>query len=560
MSHQFLSSEELAEDELATLRAKKEQKRLQDEEQRRRVLNLLLCRGNPMKQAAEIKLCEADPIYFINKYCYTYDPREPFGEQDIPFCTYEYQNEFVEWLCAHIDATILGINKRTMLVEKSRDMGASWVLVALAVWYWLFKGGSIHFGSRILDEADCLGDTGSLLEKVRFILKRLPAWILPTGFMLDKHMKFGNIVNPVGGQITAEAASPEFGRGDRKTFIVMDEFASWEEDEAALKAVQGGSTNALILISTPKGPFNRFAKLANPDKDEKIRVQKKRFHWSQHPVKRAGMRKLPDGTLTSHWFREQTSDMTPEDIASEIEIKYETSTKGLVFPDFTIMHRAKNLMPLGSGNIGRVQDPGVHWFYLMGQIDKWGRALIFQEHYNEQAFVDDIAWKLKEDSQRFKGYFFDDVMDPNGERRQTGGQESSEVDVMREKHDIDCDTSLFDGVPYVDKVTARITLIHQMLRELCPQTQTPRLLIDEDRCPILVKALSEGYRYKVNKQTKQVSKTIHEIHPYEDAVDCLGMFLIYKFGMPGSQVRHKKVDFDNDNVIQWNGQLRKRSV
>ncbi|MDR3557945.1 MAG: hypothetical protein P4L61_00250, partial [Candidatus Pacebacteria bacterium] len=442
-SPQFLTPEELAEDEAAALKAKRAQKKIQEKAIVDRLTNQILCQDNPRLQAAELVMCENDILYFINNFVFTYDPREPFGEQDIPMLTYDYQNDFIGWLCHHIDATVNGIAKRTMLVEKSRDMGASWVLVAVAVHYWLFKGGSVHFGSRTYDEADMLGDMGSLVEKVRFVIRRLPRWMWPVGFDPGKDMSFANIKNPASNnQITAEAASPEFCRGDRKTFVVMDEYASWDNDEAALKAVQGGSTNALILISTPKGPFNKFAKLANDE--DKVQVEKYRIHWTQHPVKSAGQRSL-EGKPTSYWYRQQCAAMTAEDIASELDIKYETSTKGLIFDDYQEIHRGHNLSPIGSGRIIRIQDPGVHWFVLFAQVDPYGRLLVLDEHYDEQAYVGDIAWAVKEKSQRWKGYGFDDCGDPNGENRQAGSQELSDYDVMREEHDIDPDTSMFDG-------------------------------------------------------------------------------------------------------------------
>ena len=45
------------------------------------------------------------------------------------------------------------------LVEKSRDMGVSWLCVATAIWMWTFhEGAVVGFGSRKEDYVDKLGD------------------------------------------------------------------------------------------------------------------------------------------------------------------------------------------------------------------------------------------------------------------------------------------------------------------------------------------------------------------------------------------------------------------
>jgi hypothetical protein len=44
-------------------------------------------------------------------------------------------------------------------------------------------------------------------------------------------------------------------------------------------------------------------------------------------------------------------------------------------------------------------------------------------------------------------------------------------------------------------------------------------------CPNLAKAFAGGYRYKVDKSGAILDK-VHEVHPYEDVIDCLYYFYI----------------------------------
>lgn len=44
----------------------------------------------------EMKRCEGDIVYWINTYCFTFDPR--LDNSIIPFNLFEKQAEFIHWL------------------------------------------------------------------------------------------------------------------------------------------------------------------------------------------------------------------------------------------------------------------------------------------------------------------------------------------------------------------------------------------------------------------------------------------------------------------------------
>lgn len=85
-----------------------------------------------------------DPIYFINNFLMTFDPRPTAPVKNIAFKLYDFQCDYVNTLVSQIR------NGEDLFVEKSRDMGISWVTLAVFLWFWLYEPGFMaHLGQRI---------------------------------------------------------------------------------------------------------------------------------------------------------------------------------------------------------------------------------------------------------------------------------------------------------------------------------------------------------------------------------------------------------------------------
>src|SRR5579859_6489690 len=128
-------------------------------------------------------------IAFIEDWCETFDPRNAGSGRPttMPFILFPKQREFVEflYLCYHREAD--------GLIEKSRDMGATWLCVAFSVWLFLFvPGANVGWGSRHGAQVDKLGDMSSIFEKIRFLLRTVPRCFWPPGFGED-HMNMMKI-------------------------------------------------------------------------------------------------------------------------------------------------------------------------------------------------------------------------------------------------------------------------------------------------------------------------------------------------------------------------------
>lgn len=530
-----------------------DERRRQQEETFRRAQVLLVCENSLQDVHAELTLCRDSFVYFCENWVWIEEPRNELKR--IPFLMYEYQKEGALKILELASRTIDSIEKYDILIEKTRDMGWSWLMVALAVWLWLFHDKNILMGSEKGEKADKLGDMKSLLEKCRYVIRNLPDFFLPVGFKTDKHMGENLIRKPditgLSGTITADSANPDFGRGDRKYIIILDEFASWAFDQASAAAC-GDATSLRVFISTPKGPHNQFAKMASGEDD--IHPIKITTHWTQHPIKAAGGAIDLDGKPTSPYYRYERSRKSPDVMASEIDINYAASTKGRVFEDYVpSFHRRAGLQPDKNIPILRIWDPGIDFCVLFLQIDKYSRVLALREILAQNAHVREVAEHALHLSHKYySGCEFLDYGDPAGYTRSQSSAEQAEFQVLRDEFDIPVDVSFMKDVPTHMRVPQRIQAIKNKLTQWLAQPASHGLLVDHEACPLLDRALVEGYRYVVDKYTKVVSEKPEHKHPYCDVIDCLGYGILAELGAAttGSTGNVRRIEIDN-NTTRW---------
>jgi hypothetical protein len=266
--------------------------------------------NNPQAMSLIKRECSENILYWINSFVMTYNPRNT--PSVIPFVTYPFQDKFILDLVDHIE------KQKDILIDKSRDMGISWCVLAVFTWFWLFRGEGKDFlcGSRKEDYVDKIGDMKTLMQKIRFILKEQPKYLQPKGYKEKEHASFMRIRNPVtGSTIVGEATNDNFSRGGRQLAILFDEFAFWEVDASAWRS-SADTSNCRIAVSTPCGLGNHFAKLRH---SESIDVRS--FHWKLHPDK------------DDEWYANEVIRRNNDtvEIAQELDICYEGSEEGVLF-------------------------------------------------------------------------------------------------------------------------------------------------------------------------------------------------------------------------------------
>lgn len=284
-------------------------------------------RCNPVLQFGLPERYREDPVAWINHWAVTYDPRKAGSDTPttMPFIPFPKQNEMTEFLLACVH------EQQNGLIEKARDMGATWVCCAFSVWLWLYwPGASVGWGSRKEQLVDKIGDPDSIFEKMRIIIRNLPSFMLPRGFSPGEHMTYMRIVNPENGATITGEAGDNIGRGGRKLIYFKDESAHYERPEK-IEAALADNTNCQIDISSVNGPGNVFNRRREAGR-EWIRgeplasdcVNVLVMDWRDHPAKSQG------------WYDQRKakaiSDGLQHVFAQEVDRDYTAAVEGVIIP------------------------------------------------------------------------------------------------------------------------------------------------------------------------------------------------------------------------------------
>jgi len=492
----------------------------------------VLCLKSDKEKEFQLQKCRQPNaegcLHFLQFFCFIAEPRD-LQDRDKPFTLYEYQIEEVRFLvdvlfrCASAHGP-----RENILYEKSRDMGVSWVILYVFLWFLLFHGASFQVGSRKEEEVDKTGDMDTPFGKLKYALltlERTFPWLLPAGWNFKRDTGHMIIRNPMGGQIVGESANSEFGRGGRNLATVYDEFPKWPYASESWRASYG-TTKVRIAVGTPgETDTDKFSRLRyGLDGDIIVRT----IHWTKHPDKAADLRVI-NGKPTSSWYIEECRTNSPEDIAKELDISYQSSIKGRIFDTYGVGHQQRELKPVNNEKIFRAWDPGLHFCVVWGQVDTYGRLLFLKELYLEGAHLDDMAVAVLDISARyFPDFEFVDIGDPYGAYRQVSAQREPEFTVLQNDYGIYVQTKFLGSLPMKDRVKARIQILQRKMSEYNGVTNTPCVVVDPDECPLLDRGFGGEYKYKTDINGV-VIPIVDERHPIEDAIDCGGMIGLKAF-------------------------------
>lgn len=246
----------------------------------------------------------AHPADFIADLCFTSDPRnaELGLPVIVPFLLFPKQREYLEWLYARWRGREDG------LVEKSRDVGASWLCCAFSVWMFLFHPNTVvGIGSRKEVYVDAGGNPASLFWKIRALIDLLPAEFKPAGWSHREHATHMRCTNPENGASIVGEAGDSIGRGNRTSIYFVDESAFLEHPDTA-DAALSQTSNCKIHVSTPNGAGNVFYRKRHGGK-----VKVFTFDWRDDP------RKGKD------WYQKQVNSLDPVVLAQEVNRDYTAS-------------------------------------------------------------------------------------------------------------------------------------------------------------------------------------------------------------------------------------------
>lgn len=293
-----------------------------------RLACLLRCRKSLEYRSLQFEQCRRDPIYWIDNYVFTSDPRNAARGASVivPLILYPRQREYIRW------RRDLLANRRWGVHAKSRDSGASVINASDQAHHFIFtpnfKGS---FGSRKEMLVDRLGDPDTIFYKLRFVIEHLPCWMRPMGGdYQDSYMKLLN--HKTGSAITGEAGN-NIGRGGRNLLVDWDEAAFTERQDGVIASLSQNS-DCVIRTSTPNGngdAFSRDYQSGDLDTFE--------FHWldddrkNRWIVESTGVtgkgRNAPPGAIYP-WYEEQKQKLPDITVAQEIDINFAASVQGVI--------------------------------------------------------------------------------------------------------------------------------------------------------------------------------------------------------------------------------------
>lgn len=332
-----------------------------------------------------MEICKRDFIFWINSFVWQFNPKKKGDESHLataPFITWECQDEVI--LDRPETTGRLGIlwvyeNDRTAVVQKSREMGASWLFLIFQVWLSLFHEGhqtlNISRNEKMVDSKS----PDSLFWKIRFIHKWLPRWM--TGEIVEEKMHFEYPLT--GSFVTGEPSTGAAGVGGRAGTAFIDEFPRIKEDTAVRQGT-ASTAEARFFNGTHLGTGTEFFKLTITPEIVQIFL-----HWSQHPEKCKGAYRWnaaenkvdyidkqykhppdykfdttgkpvggPYPGLRSPWYDKKCNDIGSEaGVAQELDIN-PTGSSSLFFSDVLINNLILRFSrsPTWSGHIKAIHD------------------------------------------------------------------------------------------------------------------------------------------------------------------------------------------------------------
>jgi hypothetical protein len=301
-------------------------------------------RDNPAIQQYLHSICAQSVYFWMNAFMWTYHQKEvdEHGHEVMvdgdlaiqPMITWPCQDEVI---AALMDCIVTGQDAN---LEKSRDMGATWLVLGICDWFCTFRK-NINPGciSRKEDLVDKNGDMDTLFEKIRFIHSHIPSWLRPR--IKDRFM-FMRYVD-TGSTFSGESTNKNVGRGGRKAFYVVDEAAvipNAKEVERALSQ----NTSCQIWISTPWDAGSYFYERIQSGRGKRLILP-----WYRHPTKGRGAYQIqsPEGkvTWTSPWKQDIDKRFSRQTVAREVEMDHGESGTSVFNLQELERHRLDHVKP-----------------------------------------------------------------------------------------------------------------------------------------------------------------------------------------------------------------------
>jgi len=289
--------------------------------------------------------CRESPQLFINLFGWTKRQREQdesgftvlADEEaiDVPYILWQCQMDAIDEMAIHLPYKAGEKGKGgNCVIDKSREMGASWLVLAYMLHQWRFiKGRNFILLSRKEELVDTRYVVDSLFGKVDYMISFLPSWMRPEINRAENRLANLNNNNTFTGETTSQFS----GQSQRAAACLIDEAAKIPNLEAISRNM-GETVVVQFHVSTPDKTGIAFTRIRNNPATTLIPL-----HWSRHPEKAIGRFIGEDGKWHSPWYDEQCKIWAhdPKYVAVNYDMDH-SSAGDLFFPSVMIaQHRAK---------------------------------------------------------------------------------------------------------------------------------------------------------------------------------------------------------------------------
>jgi len=258
-----------------------------------------------------LALCALDPVLFFNTALWLPNPRGVTGERTVPAILFDCQEKAVRTIKQAIEEPF------DLAIDKSRDLGATFILCGTTLLYWLIQEDfNILMGSRVEDLVDkasdivngrTVGSEQSLFYKILYLLSSTPKYLQPN--FQKTHLFLQNLDN--GSAYTGQATSIGFGKGSRASVIAVDEFAAVEPKVAQALMENIADVSGCCLFNSTQGNWGEAHVYAKMLKDPDVR--KIILDWSDDPRKNTGLYKSErEGEVTLYdleYYKKEYPDL-----------------------------------------------------------------------------------------------------------------------------------------------------------------------------------------------------------------------------------------------------------
>jgi len=241
----------------------------------------------------EWRRCAADEAYFIDKYVWVPSEQDPRGRTR--FHLFDYQQELLN----------LTKSQRFVIALKARQIGFTTLGMAHSLWLALFRPGA-----NILIISETQKSSNKNLAQARMAYQFLPDWMKERGPRIKNDSSNGISFETSDGMVSYVKASPATNgvfAGETATFVLWDEAglvepASLQEDVLRTLLPTTDAGGSMMVVSTARGAYNRFAKTYRASKLGQSQFIPFFKPWSVSPFmkcsKDCGWCSGPEGTRT----------------------------------------------------------------------------------------------------------------------------------------------------------------------------------------------------------------------------------------------------------------------